>query len=119
MAAQTEPRSGLKYGWTLGESGWNVGMDANLLFLGRAGVHLSVLDRDVADPTTLTPAAGDTYIVAAAATGDWATHDGSVAVWDGAAWQFYAPRTGWVAFVEDEAKLSAFYASAWSAGIAI
>ena len=119
MAAQTEPRSGLKYGWILGEGGWNVGMDANLLFLGRAGVHLSVLDRDVADPTTLTPAEGDTYIVAASATGAWASHDGHVAVWDGAAWVFYTPRVGGVAYVEDEEKLTAYKATGWSAGIAI
>lgn len=31
MAASTEPRSGLFYGWSLGENGWNTGMDANLL----------------------------------------------------------------------------------------
>lgn len=118
MAALTDPRFGLSYGWTLGESGWNTGMDANLLKIARAGVHLSVKDRDLATPPG-SPAAGDTYIVAASATGAWATKEKNVAVWDGAAWQFYAPSTGWVAFVEDEAKLSAYYSSAWSAGIAI
>jgi len=34
MAASTEPRSGLKYGWSLGESGWNADMDANLTAVG-------------------------------------------------------------------------------------
>lgn len=118
MAAQTEGRFGLQYGWALGESGWNVGMDANLLRLGRAGVHLSVKDRDLTAPPG-SPAAGDTYLVTDSATGAWATHDGSVAVWDGVAWQFYAPRVGWVAYVEDEEKLSAYKATGWSAGIAI
>lgn len=45
MAASTEPRSGMSYGWTLGENGWNTGMDANLLWLGRFGTQLSVKDR--------------------------------------------------------------------------
>jgi len=118
MSASTEPRSGLKYGWSLGESGWNAQMDANLLSVGRFGYHLSVLDRNLATPPG-TPAAGDTYIVAAAPTGAWAGHETEVAVWDGAAWVFGAPRTGWLAYIEDEQKLSIFKAGAWSAGIAI
>lgn len=109
MAAQTETRFGLQYGWALGESGWNVGMDANLLKLARVGVHLSVKDRDLATPPA-SPAAGDTYIVAAAATGAWAGKSGQVAVWSGSAWVFYVPRLGWVTYIEDEEKLSAFKA---------
>jgi hypothetical protein len=30
----TDPNLGLVYGWTLGESGWHAGMDANLKRLG-------------------------------------------------------------------------------------
>lgn len=118
MPASTDPRFGLSYGWPLGESGWNTGMDANLLKIARAGVHLSVKDRDLATPPG-SPAAGDTYIVAASPTGAWAGKAKDVAVWDGTAWVFYTPRTGWVTFIEDENKLSAYYSSAWSAGIAI
>lgn len=118
MASSTEPRSGLNYGWTLGESGWNTGMDANLLSIGRFAYHLSVKDRNLAAPPG-SPATGDTYIVAASPTGAWASQAGKVAVWTGSAWVFGTPRTGWVAFIEDEAKLSAFYSGAWSAGVAI
>ena len=118
MAAQTDVRFGLQYGWTLGESGWNVGMDDNLLKLARVGVHLSAKDRDLATPPA-SPAAGDTYIVAATATGAWAGKDGQVAVWSGAAWVFYAPRIGGVTYIEDEEKLSAYKAAGWSAGISI
>lgn len=118
MAASTDVRFGLSYGWSLGESGWNTGMDANLLKIARAGVHLSVKDRDLTAPPG-SPANGDTYIVGASATGDWATHDGKVAVWDGSAWVFYTPRIGWVTYIEDEEKLSAFKAAGWSAGVAI
>jgi hypothetical protein len=62
---------------------------------------------------------GDTYIVAAAATGAWAGKEKQVAVWSGSAWVFYAPRLGWVAYIEDEEKLSAYKAAGWSAGVAI
>lgn len=118
MASSVETRSGLNYGWSLGESGWNTGVDANWLRLGRFGFHLSIKDRDLTAPPG-SPTAGDTYIPAATATGAWAGKETQVAVWDGAAWVFGVPRTGWVAFIEDEAKLSAFYSGAWSAGIAI
>jgi hypothetical protein len=116
--ASTEPRSGLTYGWTLGENGWNVGMDANLLSIGRFGFHLSVKDRDLSDPPG-SPVVGDTYIVAGTATGAWAGKETQVAVWDGTDWVFGVPRTGWVAYLEDEAKLSAFASGAWSAGVAL
>lgn len=122
MSASTEARSGLglQYGWDLGESGWNTGMDANILNIGRFGLHLSVLDRDLATPPT-SPAAAASYIVAASATGAWAGKSGQVALWDAgvAAWVFAAPRVGWVAYIEDEAKLSAYKSTGWSAGIAI
>lgn len=114
MAASTDVRFGLSYGWSLGESGWNTGMDANLLKIAHAGVHLSVKDRDLTAPPG-SPASGDTYIVGASATGAWATHDGKIALWDGAAWVFHTPRLGWVAYIEDEEVVSVFKAS-WSAG---
>lgn len=119
MPASTEPRSGLFYGWTLGESGWNAQMDANIQRIGRFGLHLSVLDRDLATPPG-TPAAGDTYIVAASPTGAWVGHAAEVAVWDGSAWAFSgAVRTGTLAYIEDEEKLSMRKAAGWSAGTAI
>ncbi|MCZ2104822.1 MAG: DUF2793 domain-containing protein, partial [Burkholderiales bacterium] len=47
--SSTDPNLGLTYGWTLGESGWDTGMDANLKRLG-ATVGLSVKDRDLTTP---------------------------------------------------------------------
>lgn len=114
MAAQTDVRFGLAYGWALGESGWNSGMDANLLKLGRVGVHLSIKDRDLTAPPG-SPANGDTYIVGPSATGAWASKDGQVAVFDSAAWVFYVPRKGWHAYIEDE-EVMCVYKTAWSAG---
>lgn len=119
MAATTAPRFGIQYGWAVGDN-FKSGMDANLLSLDHVGIHLSVKDRDLATPPG-SPANGDTYIVASSPTGAWSGQAGKVAVYNGptTAWVFYTPRTGWVAFIEDEAKLSAYYSSAWSAGIAI
>lgn len=117
MAGSTEIRSGLKYSWLVGDN-FAPDMDANLLQIGRVGMHLSVLDRNLATPPA-TPAAGDTYIVAASGTGAWAGKDGQVTLWDGAAWVFYVPRVGWIAYIEDEEKLSAYKAAGWSAGVAI
>jgi hypothetical protein len=118
MPAQTEPNSGIKYGYTVGESGWASDMDANLLWLGRAGAQLMVKDRDLATPPG-SPANGDRYIVAASATGAWAGQDAKVAVWNGSAWVFYAPKIGWLAYIEDEQKITAYKATGWSAGLAI
>lgn len=117
MAAITEGRFGLLYGWVLGESGWNTGMDLNLLKLARAGVHLSIKDRDLTAPPG-SPATGDSYIVGAAPTGAWAAQANSVAVWDGTAWVFYVPRLGWRCYIEDEEVVSVFKTS-WSAGESI
>ena len=81
-------------------------------------MHLSVIDRNLTAPPG-TPSAGDSYIVGAAATGAWSTHDNKIAIWDGAAWVFGAPRTGWLAYVEEEGKLCAYLGSAWSSGAAL
>ena len=120
MSSSTEPRSGLKYGWTLGESGWNTEMDSNLLAIGKFAFHLSVKDRDLSTPPG-SPSSGDTYIVKATGTGAWASHDKAVAVWSAslASWVFGAPREGWVAWIEDEAKLVVYHSSAWSTGVAL
>ena len=116
MAASTEPRSGLKYGWTLGESGWNADMDGNLESVGRFAYHLAVKDRDLTAPPG-SPATGDTYIPAAPATGAWAAKENQIAVWDGEAWVFGVPREGWVASVDDEDVMIRHNGTSWSTGI--
>lgn len=119
MPASTESVSGLYYGWALGESGWNQQMDGNLLKLG-AIVQIGVLDRTLTAPPA-TPAAGERHIVGPAATGAWAGKDGQLTVWRASlsAWEFYAPVTGWLAYVVAEGKLCAYTGSAWSAGVAL
>lgn len=111
MAAQTEPISGLSYGWALGENNWNTGMDANLLKIGRVGVHLKVLDRNLATPPA-SPTLGDRYIVPSGATGAWSgkTNQIAVCIETGSPinWAFYVPSDGWLAWVSDERKLCVF-----------
>ena len=115
--SSTDPNLGLTYGWTLGESGWDTGMDANLKRLG-ATVGLSVKDRDLTAPP-VSPANGDRYIVPAAATGAWAGKTSQIAVRIEGTWEFHAPKVGWLCYIEDEGKLVAFKSAGWSAGIAI
>jgi hypothetical protein len=76
-------------------------------------VQLTVLDRDLAAPPA-SPSEGERFIVAAGASGDWAGHTGDIAAWQDNGWQFYAPQTGWLAYVADEGRLVGWNGSAWA-----
>ncbi len=75
-------------------------------------VQLSVLDRDLTAPPG-SPANGDRYIVGAGGTGDWAGWDLNVALWTDGAWLRLPPRTGWRAWIEDEAVLLVYDGAGW------
>lgn len=75
-------------------------------------VQLGVIDRDLSAPPG-SPVEGDRYIVGGAATGDWAGHDGEIAVWLDGAWRFFAPAPGWTAWAADEGAILAFVAGGW------
>jgi hypothetical protein len=77
-------------------------------------VQISIVDRDLATPPA-SPTEGARYIVAASPTGAWVGHTGKIAAWQDGAWAFYAPRTGWLAWVEDEAIPVAWNGTAWTA----
>jgi hypothetical protein len=75
-------------------------------------VMLRVIDRDLTTPPA-TPVNGDSYVVAASATGAWATHDNKIAIWfDG--WSFITPQNGMRCFVTDENRWVDYFAGAWS-----
>lgn len=74
--------------------------------------QLAVLDRDLNAPPG-TPDVNMRYIVGSAPTGAWSGKSGQVTAWDGAAWQFYVPEPGWLAFVIDENGLIAWSGTAW------
>jgi hypothetical protein len=64
-------------------------------------VQLSVKERNrTAAPAS--PAEGDRYLVGTGATGVFAGHADEIALFDGGAWRFLAPRAGWLAYVAAE-----------------
>jgi len=75
-------------------------------------VQLSVLDQNLATPPGA-PSNGNRYIVAATATGAWATHETEIAAFQDATWIFYAPQEGWLAWVADEDKLYGWNGTSW------
>ena len=77
-----------------------------------AMVQLSVLDRDLTAPPA-SPASGDRYIVASAATGLWAGWDLNVAMWVDGVWMRLVPRPGWLAWIADAATFFVWNGSAW------
>jgi hypothetical protein len=76
-------------------------------------VMLVVLDRDLTVPPG-SPADGARYLVAAGGSGAWAGHDGQIAAWQDGAWSFYAPQTGWLAWIADEGVFTVFDGSGWT-----
>lgn len=66
--------------------------------------QLILVDRDLtASPGS--PQDGDVYYIAGTGTGDWDGHNFQLALYVGTAWSFVTPRTGWVAWIADEAAL--------------
>ena len=106
MPAKTGSRNGLSYGWALGENNWNVGMDGNLSFIDRFGLHLSF--KSFLNTPPASPSSGDCYVVDAAPTGAWVGKTGQVAVYDDGAWRYGLPRTGWLAYCEADDSLYVF-----------
>lgn len=66
-------------------------------------VQCHVKDKDLATPPA-SPADGDCYIVAASPTGAWAGQAGKLARYSTvtSGWEFFTPKEGWRAGVEDE-----------------
>lgn len=71
-------------------------------------------DKDLTTPP-VSPSAGDLYIVAASATGDWASQDGKITYYLDAAWQFITPLEGMTIWVNDENRRYVYSNSAWVA----
>lgn len=81
-------------------------------------VQTIVKDRDLSAPPG-SPAEGEVWIVASAATGDWAGQENSLAQYIGGGWFFMSPAPGFRAYVEDEALSVIFHGSGWSAVLQI
>lgn len=74
-------------------------------------VQLAALDRDLTAPPS-SPSNGQRYIIAASPSGAWSGHAGHVAAWQDGAWLFTTPRTGFLAYVVDEAAFVLWNGSA-------
>lgn len=73
-----------------------------------------VIDRDLTAPPG-SESDGDTYIVAATGTGDWAGRDNHLAVYVTDAYQFIAPQEGNEVYLADEDVAVFWNGSAWIA----
>ena len=79
-------------------------------------VQLAVKDRDLSAPP-VSPVEGDRYIVGPGATGTWSGQSGRIAAWQDGAWAHLAPRTGWLAWVADEATLLVYDGTGWAPAV--
>ncbi len=77
-------------------------------------VQLSVESRSLTTPPP-TPTDGVRYVVATAATGDWAGQSDKIAAFQDGTWAFYEPNEGWIAWVADAHELAVYSAGAWAA----
>lgn len=74
--------------------------------------QLSVLSSSVSAPPVAQD--GDRYLVPAGGTGDWTDQEGTVALFDGNAWLFFAPLVGWLAFDQSIGDYVYFNGIEWS-----
>lgn len=77
-------------------------------------VQLTVTSRTLATPPA-SPTAGQRYIVATGANGDWAGHEGEIAVFETTSWAFVIPAVGWHGYAQDEAMQLVFDGTGWVA----
>lgn len=87
------------------------------LLLLDAAAQLAVADRTRTVPPAA-PEAGDRHIVAVGAGGDFAGHEGEIALYD-AGWRFLVPRAGWRAHVVEEGRTLLFDGTGWRDALAV
>jgi Protein of unknown function (DUF2793) len=110
MPAINDPNLGLNYGYSLGEDGWNLGIDQNWKKLGGL-MFLSVINRTTtAQPGS--PSNGDRYILPAGETWSGGTAN-QVAVRVAGVWEFYTPDLGWRAYDEALDQFVIFTSTGW------
>ena len=95
MASIKENNLELNYGWPYGESGWNSGMDENIVKLGfesRKRIN-GILSSPPSSPSN-----GDAYIVGTAPTGLFSGKFANIAIYDRSSWIFIVPKNQEVVF---------------------
>ncbi len=68
----------------------------------------SVITASVLDPSSLTPATGDRYLINGTGVGAWNGQDNNIAEWNGTGWDYTVPTTGMRVGADDEPNV-AFY----------
>jgi hypothetical protein len=63
--------------------------------------QLVIVDRGLTTPPG-SPADGDVYYIGGSGSGAWNGHVNQLALYVGTTWHFITPRTGWIAWIEDE-----------------
>ena len=92
MSSIKESSLGLNYGWSYGETGWNSGMDENIVL---TGFHANKQIKGILSTPPITGINnGDAYIVGSSPTGTWVGNYAKVAIYDRGSWLFATPSTG-------------------------
>jgi hypothetical protein len=78
-------------------------------------LHAAVQGQPLVEPPEI-PIAGQSWIVAAAATGAWSGRDGALACWTEGGWRFVDPVPGMLVWNKAESHWLYWNAGAWSAG---
>ncbi|MCP5361015.1 MAG: DUF2793 domain-containing protein, partial [Hyphomicrobiales bacterium] len=76
-----------------------------------AVINRGVEDKDLNTPPG-SPTAGDMYIVAASATGDWTGYEDRLAYYE-QVWRFILPNEGMTIWVNDENRLYSYDGTVW------
>lgn len=74
--------------------------------------QLTVEEFGATTPPAL-PVEGVVYALGTGCSGDWAGHDGALAVWVDSAWQFHVPQTGWQATLAGGDEIRIWSGTAW------
>ncbi len=75
-------------------------------------VQAAVLSQTLAAPPA-TNNEGDSYIVAASASGAWAGKTGQIAAWQQGVWNFYPPAVGCLVWVVAQSRIFAWTGTVW------
>lgn len=89
MTSKTEPNSGLNYGWSRGEAGWNIGADVNWLLIG---MYLGFNASTTANAPTGSEIDGTNYLVGTSPTGAFAGKANNLASKINGTWVFAPPK---------------------------
>ncbi len=75
-------------------------------------VQISVIRRNIGEVPS-DEQVGSRYIIGEDATGSWAGKTNQIAAYQDGAWAYYKPQEGWIAWVQEEARILVFRENSW------